>query len=293
MYSIAVDPSDSRNVYAITRGLGKTVAFRSRDAGATWQAMRPSTSRDMREIHAAGSGILYTAGRFFEELPGGVQRSTDGGVTWQGVLDGSWSLAVDPDRAGTVWAVGELGVWVTRDGGTSWRSAGAAPVRDLTARDLTAIVLDPRRPRTLYAGDGLGVVKTVDGGATWRRADTGVVASQVRSVAPAASNPATIYAATDVGLARSIDGGDRWRLVPNPDLFLRAVVVDPERSETVYVITWDQRRGVLRSTDGGATWRPFGARLPRRGVEDLAFDPSGSSLYAGMSDAGLTSIRVR
>lgn len=524
VYSIAVDPADSRNVYAITRGLEKTVAFRSRDAGATWKAMRPSTQRDMREIHAAGSGILYTAGRFWEPIPGGVLRSTDGGTTWQAVLDGDWSLAVDPHRAGTVWAVGELGVRVTRDGGTSWQSAGSDP-----AGELAAIVLDPRRPRTLYvstrqndvfrsidggrtwhpfgaggkgrpgrgpgvrdllaidarkpgnmyAGDGLGVVKTVDGGATWRRADAGIVASLVSKVVPTASNPPTIYAAgavlrnqqhdvdltlsrsddggrtwialrtdgssplafapsvlavdprdhrhvlvggqgitvthdggttwtsllpnhfvgaiafapsnprrvyaatnqdtgaggmsrssdggktwsfqrlpraetaisalvvhptraatvyaaysvklgasagvatswdggrswrfrstpgevyslavapsdpgrlygvTGDGVVRSVDGGDRWQFLPHKGFFSTRVVVDPKRSETVYVGGSD---GVFRSTDGGTTWRPFGTRLPRRSVGSLAFDPSGNWLYAGTSDGGLTSIRVR
>jgi photosystem II stability/assembly factor-like uncharacterized protein len=537
VYSIAVDPADSRNVYAVTRGVKKPAAFRSRDAGATWQVMRTGAPRDMTEIHAAGSGILYTAGRFWEEIPDGVLRSTDGGTTWHRVLDGRWSLTVDPNRAGTVWAVGFLGVRVTRDGGTSWESAGPAPARDPSAivldprhprtlylstrqndvlrsvdggrswhpfrarrkgrsgpgpglTDLLAI--DPRKPGTLYAGDGLGVVKTVDGGATWRRADAGVVASHVLRVAPAASNPATIYAAglvgyrnqqhaldqflsrsddrgrtwvrlrtdvsdgspfavqpsvlavdprdhnhvlvgglgitgsrdggatwkshyrlphlndvwvghiafapsnprqvyaaigdgpadqgrlirssdggttwttdgaagtkiitafavhpqqaetvyagyegqnsgaggvaissdggrswryrsipdaqsvnafafvpsdpdtiyaaTDLGLARSVDGGDRWRLTPKPGYFLRSVVVDPERSETVYATTWDARRGVFRSTNGGATWRPFGTRLPRHGVTELAFDPSANRLYAGSSDGGLTSIRVR
>lgn len=527
VYSIAVDPADSRNVYAITRGLEKRVLFRSRDGGTTWDVVR-RTPRAMMEIHAAGSGILYTAGRDFgDSRAGGIWRSTDGGTTWRRVLDGGWTLAVDPNREGTIWAVGEVELRVTRDGGTTWRSAGPAP------GGLSAIVLDPRSPRTLYlstrqndvyrsvdggrtwhpfgagrsgrsgrgpgltellaidprkpgtlyAGDGLGVVKTVDGGATWRRADAGVVASHVRGVAPAASNPATIYAAgsviprtqqhdydgtlsrsddrgrtwvrlriddgaplavavdprdhrhvliggqggitgsrdggatwtnrfrllngwvgeiafapsdprqvyaaigqdtdqgglirssdggktwslqrltragtaisalavhpkraetvyagyggetsgrggvetstdggrswrhrsipdvesvtalavapsdpdtiyaaTDVGLARSVDGGDRWRLVSGRDYFLWAVVVDPERAETVYGATPDPRSGVLRSTNGGRTWRPFGARLPRRGVQDLAFDPSGNRLYAGLSDGGLTSIRVR
>jgi photosystem II stability/assembly factor-like uncharacterized protein len=532
VYSIAVDPADSRNVYAITRGIEKRVLFRSRDGGTTWEIVR-RTPRAMMEIHAAGSGILYTAGQDFgDSRAEGIWRSTDGGTTWRRVLDGGWTLAVDPNREGTVWAVGMVELRVTRDGGTTWRSAGPAPPRDLSAivldprsprilylstrqndvfrsvddgrtwhpfgvgrkgrsgRGLAELLaIDPRTPGTLYAGDGLGIVKTEDGGATWRRADAGVVASQVRSVAPAASNPATIYAAgsveprsqrharrrdfyvsrsddrgrtwvrlrtdkepislsalavdprdhrhalvggqqirashdggatwrsllrvphaddfvahiafaasnpkqvyavlydgatdrsrlirsgnggttwkidggagvrridafavdptraetvyagyegetdgkggvatssdggrswryrsipdvlgvsalavapsdpdtiyagSDGGLARSVDGGDRWQLVSNRDFW--RVVVDPRRSETVYAAfaPWDsRRRGVFRSTDGGSTWRLFGARLPRRGVEDLALDPSGSWLYAGLSDGGLTSIRVR
>jgi photosystem II stability/assembly factor-like uncharacterized protein len=525
VWSIAVDPADSRNVYAITRGVETRVLLRSRDAGATWHTVR-RIRRIVTEIHAAGSGILYAAdrGSWGNPNPAGVLRSTDGGTTWRGVLDGSWSLAVDPHRAGTVWAVGELGVRVTRDGGTTWRSARPAPAPDLSAIALDPhrpgtvylstrqngvyrsvdggrtwrpfgasakgrpgpgpglaelLAIDPRKPGTLYAGDGLGVVKTVDGGATWRRADTGVVASTVVTVALAASSPTTIYtltrrtsdggrsvlsrsgnggrtwiglqingtgaawqtplgslavdprdhrhvlvggrgifgsrdggatwtsllrlapddwvneiafapsdarqvyavvytAATDrsgvirsmdggttwqgqgaagiygisalavhpkraetiyvsygegpggvatssdggrswrhrsipdaavslavapsdpdtlyvatfSGLARSVDGGDHWQLLPHPGLnFPLTVVVDPQRSETVYVGTGDH--GVLRSTDGGATLRPFGARLPRQGVWSLAFDPSGSRLHAGLSDAGLTSIRVR
>lgn len=95
------------------------------------------------------------------------------------------------------------------------------------------------------------------------------------------------------GLARSVDGGDRWQLLPHPALqsFPLTVVVDPQRPETVYVGTGDH--GVLRSTDGGATLQPFGTRLPRQAVWSLAFDPSGTLLYAGTNDAGLTSIRVR
>ncbi|WP_411276830.1 WD40/YVTN/BNR-like repeat-containing protein [Gaiella sp.] len=528
VWSIAVDPADSRNVYAVRNGYapGQSV-FRSRDAGATWHVVRLSTAQTVTEIHAAGSGILYAA---ISGTRTGILRSTDAGTTWHRVLWGDWSLTVDPDSEGTVWAVGVGAgvVLVTRNGGTTWRSAGPTP-----AGDLTALALDPRRPRALYlstrqsgvfhsvddgrtwrpfgggrkgrpvrgpgltellaidplkpgtayAGDGFGVVATVNGGATWRRADAGVVASKVGTVAPAASNPTTIYtggsalsrsdnggrtwialqtdgtafakglridsgelavdprdhrhvlvggrgisgsrdggttfsslvrlpndwvgkiafapgdprqvyavvyttaeernrvirssdggntwrvqpragiaslmsfavhpkradtvyagyetwqagsegltstgggvatssdggrswryrsipdtnqvrslavapsdpdtiyAATDAGLARSVDGGDRWQLLPYRSWDLSIVVVDPERSETVYLGTSDH--GVLRSTDGGATWRAFAARLPRHDVQALAFDPSGKWLYAGTNDAGLTSIRVR
>jgi photosystem II stability/assembly factor-like uncharacterized protein len=528
VFSIAVDPADSRNVYATTRGLRKTVAFRSRDAGATWQAMRPSTLRNMREIHAAGSGVLYTAGSYYREVPDGVLRSTDGGATWRSMLDGVWSIAVDPNRAGTVWAVGEHVLRVTRDGGMTWRSPGIAPVDGFPAITLDPrsprtlylstpqngvyrsvdggrtwrpfganarpgrgprltelLAIDPRTPATLYAGDGSGVVATMDGGATWRRADAGVVASHVTRIVPAAGNPTTIYtggwierggvwrgatlsrsddrghtwkalqnggtgavawqtntgslavdprdhrhvlvgrrgeiigsrdggatwtsllrrapddvvgaiafvpgdprqvyavvytaatdrsvvirsmdggrtwqnhggagiygiyalavhprraetvfvgvgegsnagvatssdggrswrfrsmpdgvvslavapsdpdtlyAATGGGLARSVDGGDRWQLLPQRMMATDplTVVVDPQRSDTVYVGIGEH--GLFRSTDGGATLRPFGARLPRQEVWSLAFDPSGTWLYAGLKDAGLTWVRVR
>jgi photosystem II stability/assembly factor-like uncharacterized protein len=179
------------------------------------------------------------------------------------------------------------------DRGTTWKiDAGAA------VRRIDALAVDPTRAEKLYAGyegetSGRGGVATSsDGGRSWRyRSIPGVLSVSALAVSP--SDPDTIYAATDVGLARSVDGGDRWRLVSNHASW--TVVVDPRRSETVYVGTppWDPQGGVFRSTDGGRTWRSFGARLPRSGVGSLALDPSGSWLYAGLSDGGLTSIRVR
>jgi photosystem II stability/assembly factor-like uncharacterized protein len=179
------------------------------------------------------------------------------------------------------------------DGGTTWKIDGGAGVRRIDA-----FAVDPTRAETVYAGyEGEtpgrgGVATSSDGGRSWRYRSIPDVLNVI-ALAVAPSDPDTIYAATDVGLARSVDGGDRWRLVSNRDVW--TVVVDPKRSETVYVGTppWDQRGGVFRSTNGGRTWRSFGARLPRSGVDGLALDASGSWLYAGLSDGGLTSIRVR
>jgi photosystem II stability/assembly factor-like uncharacterized protein len=122
--------------------------------------------------------------------------------------------------------------------------------------------------------------------------------ADVRSIAVAPSDPDTLYAFSDdalpgagIRLARSTDGGDQWQLLATRGLEIRAIVVDPRDPQTVYVGTGG--RGVLRSTDGGVTWRPFGKRLPSRSIWTLAFDATGTVLHAGTNGAGLTSIRVR
>ena len=273
VYSIAVDPADSRNVYAVTRGLETRVLFRSRDGGTTWDIVR-RTPRAMMEIHAAGSGILYTAGQDWgDSRAEGIRRSTDGGTTWRGVLDGSWSLAVDPHRAGTVWAVGVLGVRVSRDGGTSWRWAGPNPVVDRTAivLDGSAIVLDPRRPRTLYLSTPQNdVFRSVDGGRTWhpfgagRRGRSGRAPGLTELLAIDPRKPGTLYAGDGLGVVKTVDGGATWRRADAGVVASHVQRVVPAASNpaTIYAAggiaprnqKHDFDRILSRSDDRGRTW---------------------------------------
>jgi photosystem II stability/assembly factor-like uncharacterized protein len=269
---------------------------RSDDRGRTWVRLRTDDvaplavavdPRDHRHVLVGGQG--------------GITGSHDGGATWTSLQRVGWvgGIAFAASNPRQVYAAlyderADQGRLIrSSDGGTTWNIDGAGLVGTITA-----LAVHPKRAETVYRGyegetsGGGGVATSSDGGRSWRHRSIPDVQS-VNALAVAPSDPDSIYAATDVGLARSVDGGDRWRLMSKSGYFLWTVVVDPERAETVYGATPDPRSGVLRSTDGGRTWRPFGARLPRRGVQHLAFDPSGNWLYAGLSDGGLTSIRVR
>ena len=293
VYSIAIDPASSRIVYASKN----SALYRSRDAGATWHFLRQGAG-----IHTAGPGIVYaTIGRRGSRRDA-IARSTDGGATWQRVLDGNWSLTVDPTRAGTVWAVGERGLRVTRDGGATWRVAGRPPARNLgsvivdprrpgtgyvsawkkgvfrtsdggrTWRPFGAgltglLAIDPQEPATVYAGDGFGVVRTTDAGRTWRRADKGIAASTLNAVATAPSDPETLYAGSSYGLSRSDDGGRSWKGLRTDGV--SAIAVDPRDSRHVLVGGFG---GIVASRDGGVTWTKT-----RGGAADdareIVFDP--------------------
>ena len=322
---LAIDPRKPGTMYA---GDGYGVV-KTADGGATWRRADAGIAVSFVNAvapAASSAATIYAGGSF------GLSRSDDRGRTWSGLrTDSVASLAVDPrdhrhvlvgargivaSRDGGVdWATAWLpsgdaydevraiafdaqdplvayagttlsGLIRSSDGGKNWRPVGGGP------QPMLSLAVHPDRTGVVYAGLAGGVfASSTDGGVSWRNRRISGATVNVQSLAVAPSDAQTIYAATNAGLARSVDGGDTWRLLPVRGLDCLAVVVDPQRAETVYVGT--DRGGVLRSTNGGASWRPFGTRLPSRSISVLAFDATGTWLYAGTNGSGLTSIRIR
>jgi hypothetical protein len=121
----------------------------------------------------------------------------------------------------------------------------------------------------------------------------------VLAVAP--SHPRALYATLGPPASRtqpphlavSVDGGKHWRSLTwgMRDIAATAVAIDPRHPRTLYVAT--QFQGVLRTTDGGATCRPFNTGLQARAITTLAFDRTGNTLYAGTGGAGVVRVRLR
>ena len=124
------------------------------------------------------------------------------------------------------------------------------------------LLLHPRNPNILWAvTQTAGVFKSVDGGASWVPSRQGLISSDARALAVAPSQPNILYAWSS-GLYSSPDGGRTWTAVlpcherpPHRGcaaLFeVRQLVVDPQDPQTVYAVSG----GVLKSVDGGSTWR--------------------------------------
>jgi photosystem II stability/assembly factor-like uncharacterized protein len=182
------------------------------------------------------------------------------------------------------------------DGGETWQhtASGVLPF---------TIAVDHARPATVYAwglaaGGGRGIARSVDGGASWETLLDAPGRSQVDVLVVDPSDAKTLYALTTsvltkYPLAKTVDGGAHWTRLPAERRSLRAnlVVVDPRRGQTLYAAT--DRAGVLRSTDAGTSWRPFGKGLRTPSVSVLTFDATGTTLYAGTNGGGVVSIRVR
>jgi photosystem II stability/assembly factor-like uncharacterized protein len=198
------------------------------------------------------------------------------GVLGFSVLDGG---------GGTGIAEGEGGVAAQVTDGM-WR-----PAPGLEGATITALVVDPQHPDTVFAATlQAGVFKSADGGRTWRSPLLPSRLGRADAIAVAPADPETLYVGTERGVAKTTDGGRSWRLTGS-DLrgkrmrgegywrpgkgFVYTLVVDQRDPDIVYAGTWN--RGVLKSTDGGASWRPTGLGA----VSQLLFDPQDpGTLYA-------------
>lgn len=103
----------------------------------------------------------------------------------------------------------------------------------------------------------------------------------------------TLWIGTHNGLYRSSDEGKSWQPVRIPSdlaaMDFMSFVQDPTNSKVLYVGT--HNRGVVRTTDGGATWELFSSGLGGSDVHAMSVDGYNPArprrLYAFVMDKGL------
>jgi photosystem II stability/assembly factor-like uncharacterized protein len=248
--SLTIDAQHPATVYAATgRGL-----FRTRNGGARWREIASPLPRHQMCGHCSVWGDGY-----------------------------AMSFAIDPNHAQTIYAAwarysrapkpSEL--FVSRDGGDSWRRIATTTPISISALALTA-------SGALLATDQsqIGVFRSSDGGATWRPAGLSNGPIAALSVDPGS---AAIYATTNNGKAvfRTTDGGSTWQPA-SANLALAGAFTDPSNPATVYATTND---GVVKSADHGQTWAAADKGIVSTFIPALAFVPGDpATLYAGTDD---------
>jgi photosystem II stability/assembly factor-like uncharacterized protein len=168
--------------------------------------------------------------------------------------------------------------------GLQWRLLG--PFRGGKA---TMAVGVPGNPAVYYFGTaGSGVWKTIDGGQVWTCITDSIKLTSIGAVAIAPSRPETVYvgagAGMTAGLYRSNDAGLHWDLVALQGHGVNSIVVDPRNADLVLAAAADS--GILRSIDGGRTWK---STLPDEKLSGvwLVFDPDNpKNVYAATRAVG-------
>jgi len=224
--------------------------FKSVDGGVTWDPVldgQPALGVGSVAVFQPNPAIVWVGTgegnpRNSAGVGRGLFKSIDGGDTWEHVgFEASERIhrvithPTDPDLVyvgvmGPAWSDGEeRGVYRTRDGGESWE-------RVLWQNPRTGVadmVMDPRNPNKLFA-------------AMWEfRRDPWFFTS---------GGPGS-------GLFVTYDGGDSWtRLeaedgLPSGELGRIGVAVAASDPEIVYALVEAEASALIRSEDGGRTWR--------------------------------------
>ena len=262
-------------------------------------------------------GVIYASFSQSSTTGGGghanFARSDDGGQTWVDLAAGvtrtiGWNpgvLAVAPNNPRRVYFAGEGGVYVSVNGGVSWRSANAGlPTFN---RQIEHLVVSPSSPNTLYlASRGNGVYRSTNAGLDWTPVNNGLPAErngtfvQALAVAPNNANVVHVALGQRGELFTTADGGATWTSSyanlgrdanGTPSWRVTALAVAPSNPNRVYAALESYPHRVARSDDGGASWT-VGVGDVSREATVLAVDPRNPNIvYAAGMWAGLYSTK--
>lgn len=323
IHNVEIATSNPDIWYAAT----EDAAFRSDDAGQTWQEFYLATPD-----RGAGMPIdLQVDPRdpyrvFVNNYGGSNFVSTDGGATWADASRGytGASVGVFVMSDGSVLAEANTGIFRSVDGGFTWVG--------LTRVEETTPLTDPSQHVVFAAGGD--VLHSTDGGSSWSsvsivnlraeveagRIDNDVLASRL-AVAP--TDPQTVYLSFHDGLCavaseeacfrpmpgffRSQDGGYTWEELsdgPFESASTRRIAVHPQDSRRLFAATG---AGLYLSSDGADSWQlvaaltdeaaaqvviwdtdSYLARSDAVIITDVAFDPfNPNTLYAAVLQKGV------
>jgi photosystem II stability/assembly factor-like uncharacterized protein len=224
---------------------------RSADGGVTWSDVtHQGETPTALLVHPADSREVAVG---FTSLTGnGLYVTRDGGGTWRKYVLGHRvdAVAGDPAVADRVWIGTPDGLYRSDDGG--------AHITKVTDGAVSAITVDRRRPQRIVAG-GAALRVSTDGGRTFRTGKAGPLAMRVSSLLVSPRDPDVLYAGT----------ASYWQ----SGLLLGG-------------------RGVLRSADGGRTWQNVSSGLQNTAVLGLTVSPDGGWLYAGTDQGGVHRLRL-
>lgn len=256
------DPRSRRMLATVTSPFYGPKIFHTDDPGAEWEqaegvALPEGGEKALEKIWVItwgeSDGLVYAGGD-----PGVLFESRDGGRTWE-LNAGLWNQPSrpewqpgggglclhsivpwpgDPQRLAV--AISAAGMWLSDDGGRSWRRGN----QGLVPRYL---------PEEALADENAGLC--------------------VHHVERAPGRPERLFMQFHGGVYRSDDAGERWSAIGDglPSDFGFPLAVDPADPDSAFVIPLvadmdrvmpEGRVRVYETRDAGASWTPRGDGLP-------------------------------
>jgi photosystem II stability/assembly factor-like uncharacterized protein len=212
-------------------------------------------------IHPQDKRIMFVT-----DNPSGVNKSYDGGNTWvqrnKGITvrtgssgDGIpiFSLSIDPNNSNIVWAGTQAmrGIFKSKDGGETWvkKDNGITEWNEISIRNFG---IHPQSSNIVFAGTEIS---------------TGILGKEFDKA------KGKIY--------KTEDGGENWHCVWEGDSLVRFIIFDQTNPNIIYASTGifdseaynDIGVGILKSVDGGNTWKQINNGITNLFVGFLEMHP--------------------
>jgi photosystem II stability/assembly factor-like uncharacterized protein len=327
-YSIGTVTIDPNNPETVWVGTGENVSgrhvgwgdgvYRSTDGGKTWRNMGLKGSEHIGKIlvHPDNSDVVLVAAEGPLWNSGGdrgVFKTTDGGESWQLVLEidentGVTDLEFDPTNPAVVYAAAyqrrrhtwallaggpESGIYKSTNNGDSWRKV----TKGLPGGDMGKIGLavTPANPNLVYAtieanNSQKGFYRSLDRGESWEKRSSytsgGTGPHYYQEIEASPENPDLVYQ-MDVFLHVSRDGGKTFDYLETgreKHSDNHALWIDPHNGNHLLAGT---DAGLYESFDEGAKWRHF-PNLPISQFYKLGLDNAEPfyNIVGGAQDLG-------
>ncbi|MEW5958523.1 MAG: YCF48-related protein, partial [Chloroflexota bacterium] len=295
---VAFSPDFADDAMVLSEG-----RWRSADRGLNWEpaAAGLEPARQAQAVffspQFAADQTVYLLLQHDFAPTASLQRSTDGGRTWESLLRGlppGFELA-----AAGLLPNGEL--YLTAGNGQTQTFRPDAlvwgrPPLDLTRLDLQALAVGPDG-EVWVANSAAGVFKSTSGGRTWQETGFPARASDLFLAHLAVAGDGAVLAAVGTALERSLDGGQTWTYLGRlpAGLTITSLAVSPNfaRDQVVLVGGNYSQNQLLRSADGGDTWQVVFDGQTVGGSSDLsliAFSPNfgrDGRVFAWLQEGGL------
>ena len=293
---------------------GAVHILRSQDGGNTWKIISPGQDDWGAPGVRGGFPIDFQVDPrdpmriFANNYGGGNFLSENGGENWQVASSGYTgaqirAIAVDPNYSGVVYVAARSGIFVSRDGGSSWSGITAPPFMVL---EWNAIAVNPADPTSVLTATNWNplLLQSSNSGQSWQKVLELDHNRGVRALAFAPSDPNWVYAGVGgfisagvfdpevagEGIYQSRDGGLNWQQITTEsfaDAHVADISITAGDHQTVFAATTNY--GIIRTSNNGESWEQINQGLMmNQGVRTVTVHPENPEIvYAGITFGGI------
>ena len=301
IYDIAVDPVTPSTIYLISYGY----LHKSTDKGKNFTNHQfPSgfnADYGRIAVHPTNPNIIIIAGIYYYDNVNyktdiAVVMTTNGGASWtlkrfsnSADYGYGYDIVFAKSNPNYVYLCGydqknsvdTARVYVSKNGGGSWKSVAVAAIFNGDYPASYAIQVDPRDPKKAWVSHYNGIARTANAGSSWKAQQTPQITS-VTSIAADTSNPKILYAGGKLNYTRnalkSTDGGVTWK-VTGDGVYGGSHRILASGSK-VHIAT---EAGIFLSKNGGVAWNPGHGGIRGANIKAFAASPSSpNTIYAGI-----------